>query len=184
VLDFAPVGLPLAVVGIGFMTLYGRRLLSQGTPMKAAHKESLRADLAEIYRLGERLFRARLPIGSCLIGQSLAESGLRETNGVNVVAIDRNGQVIVSPAPTTVLNARDIVLLEGRLDEFQARNAEACLEILSPGDWRATDLKSIDATLVEIVLAPRSAWLGLTHRRLMHIDIASGACLTTRGRFQ
>jgi di/tricarboxylate transporter len=164
VLDFAPVGLPLAVVGIGFMALYGRRLLSQGTPMEAAHKESLRADLVEIYRLGERLFRARLPIGSCLIGQSLAESGLRETYGVNVVAIDRNGQVIVSPAPTTVLNARDIVLLEGRLDEFQARNAEACLEILSPGDWRATDLKSIDATLVEIVLAPRSAWLGLTLR--------------------
>ena len=164
VLDFVPVGLPLAVVGIGFMTLYGRRLLSQGTPMEAAHEESLRADLVEIYRLGERLFRARLPTGSCLIGQTLAESGLRETYGVDVVAIERNGQVIVSPPPTAVLSERDIVLLEGRLDEFKERNAEACLETLSPDDWRIADLESPDAMLVEIVLAPRSTWLGLTLR--------------------
>jgi di/tricarboxylate transporter len=164
VLDFAPVGIPLAVVGIGFMTLYGRRLLPHGTPMEAAHEASPRADLAEIYRLGERLFRVRLPIGSCLIGQTLAESALRETYGVNVVAIERNGQVIVSPPPTAVLNESDIVLLEGRLDEFKGRSAEACLEILSPEDWREADLESTDAMLVEIVLAPRSTWLGLTLR--------------------
>ena len=164
VLDFAPVGIPLAVVGIGFMTLYGRRLLPHGTPMEAAHKASPPADLAEIYRLGERLFRVRLPIGSCLIGQTLAESALRETYGVNVVAIERNGQVIVSPPPTAVLNESDIVLLEGRLDEFKGQNAEACLEILSPEAWREADLESTDATLVEIVLAPRSTWLGLTLR--------------------
>ena len=56
------------------------------------------------------------------------------------------------------------MLLEGRLDELQGRNAEACLEILSPGDWRADDLESPGATLVEIVVAPRSTWLGQTLR--------------------
>jgi di/tricarboxylate transporter len=164
VLDFAPVGLPMAVVGIVFMTLYGRRLLPLETPMAAVQNELRRADLAEIYRLGERLFRARLPGGSCLIGRSLAESGLREIYGVNVVAIERSGRVTVSPPATAVLNEGDIVLLEGRLDEFERRNAEMCLEILSPADWRAADLESPDTTLVEIVVAPRSTWLGSSLR--------------------
>lgn len=65
VLDFAPVGLPLVVAGIVYMTIWGRKMLPAAP--SAARSELIRkaqSDLVLTYQLGERLFRARIPAGS------------------------------------------------------------------------------------------------------------------------
>ncbi len=49
-----------------------------------------------VYRLGERLFRARVPAGSYLMSKPLAHSTLREIYNLTVVAIERDGQVMPS----------------------------------------------------------------------------------------
>jgi di/tricarboxylate transporter len=65
VLDFAPVGIPIVVVGIVYMALVGRRLLPRQATLDAAQTPvDQDADLVEVYRLGERLFRARVPAGA------------------------------------------------------------------------------------------------------------------------
>ena len=165
VLDFAPLGLPIVVVGIAYVALWGRRLLP-ARPLaeqpRAVHPTE--EDLVGVYRLGERLFRARVPAGSYLIGKPLSQSTFRETYGLTVVAIEHDGYVTLGPSPDTTIQQDDVVLLQGKLEEFRRRDVEPYLEILPPREWRERDLESPTIAMVEAVLAPRSGLIGHTLR--------------------
>jgi len=163
VLDFAPVGVPIVTAGIVYMAVWGRRLLPRQSTMPdiAAPQDT---DLVEIYRLGERLFRARVPAGSCFTDKSLAESGLREAYGVNLVALERQGRVTPAPPADYVLATGDILFLTGKLEEFRETNGAPCLEMLPPPDWHEDQLESETVAMAEAVLAPRSLLLGQTLR--------------------
>lgn len=163
VFSFAPVGIPLVIAGVLYMALLGRRVLrerptAEGLPETALSDE----DLAEIYRLDERLFRARIPPGSYVDNRSLAESTFRETYNVNVLAVERDGQKQLAPPPETVLREGDVVTLEGSLEEFRGRDVEPYLEILDPGQIAERDLESADVVVTEAALAPRSSLIDHT----------------------
>ena len=165
VLDFAPVGIPIVVVGVAYMAIWGRRLLPTQTTMQDARRESdCCLDLVDVYRLDERLFRARVPSGSSLDGRTLAQSHLRESYGVSLVALERQGNLVHAPSAATVLKTGDVLFLEGKLDEFLARDVEPRLEILPAPDWQSTALESEEVAIAEVVLAPRSTLLGQTLR--------------------
>jgi di/tricarboxylate transporter len=121
-------------------------------------------DLVEIYRLGERFFRVRVPAGSCFSGQMLKESGLRDVHGVYVVGFERQGRVIPAPSADTMLAEGDVLILEGKQEEFQEREVSGCLEFLPARDWRESDLETENVAIAEAVLAPRSTLLGQTLR--------------------
>ncbi|HSN76102.1 MAG TPA: SLC13 family permease [Anaerolineae bacterium] len=165
VLDFLPVGGPMALAGIVFVILVGVRLLParQGMdgrlPAATGHP-----DLVGVYRLDERLFRARVPAGSVLIGRPIAASPLRERFGVTVVALERNGALIPVTSPETIVAQDDVIVLEGDLDEFSRRDVEPHLEILPTRQWTERDLETDAVVVVEAVLAPRSGLLGQTLR--------------------
>jgi di/tricarboxylate transporter len=161
-LDFAPLGLPMVAVGIVYMILVGRRLLPKHIPkqMLLAQNRS-EENLFEVYRLGERLIHARVPAGSGLIGLPLVHSHLRERHNLNAVAIERDGQRVLSPSPRTTFQEGDIVLLEGRPEEISPEDLWPMLQILPPDDgWRREELESADTVVVEAVLAPRSSLIG------------------------
>lgn len=171
VLEFLPVGLPLAAAGIAFMALWGRRLLPVAPPEERA--EALRAaesDLLSVYHLDARLFRARIPAGSYLIGRTLAESTFREKYGLAVLAVERDGVTLFAPLPDTVFRQGDVVLLKGRLEEFREKDVEPRLEILPPREYRECDLESGMNVVAEAVLAPRSHLIGSTLRQVRFRD--------------
>lgn len=164
--DFAPLGLVIVVAGVAYMALVGRRLLPTQWP--ADYVETARQaqqDLVGVYRLGERLFRIRVPLGSALNGKSLAESALRERYNLTVVAIERNGQVTLSPPPDKTVLQGDVILFAGSLDELRQRDVEPYFEVLPPRDWREQDLESAAIVVVETVLSPRSSLIGQTLRQ-------------------
>jgi di/tricarboxylate transporter len=165
VLEFAPVGLPLVAVGIAYMALWGRRMLPRET--QAERDQVIRqaeSDLLGMYHLDERLFRARVPSGSYLIGRPLVESTLREKYALNVVTVERNGVKILAPPPDFVLQKGDVMLLEGRLEEFRRIDVEPYLEILPIPRYLEADLESASVVVVEGVLKPRSQLIGRTLR--------------------
>jgi di/tricarboxylate transporter len=162
-LDFIPVGLPIVIVGIAYMVLVGRRMLPKERP--AARSEVLHQaemDLLSTYNLSERLFRARIPVGSILNNRELAESNLRDQYGLNVVAIERNDEKILAPLPDFLLQQGDVMLLEGRLEEFRQRDVEPHLEILPVHQYQERDLESPENVILEVVLSPRSQLIGQT----------------------
>jgi len=77
--DFAPVGLPIAVVGFAFVTLLGWRLIPRERLKHHANNEEL--------DVGEYLTEARVSKGSSLVGQSLgAVDGIEESK-VEVIGV-------------------------------------------------------------------------------------------------
>jgi di/tricarboxylate transporter len=159
-LDFAPVGLPLVAAGAAYMALWGRRLLPTRSPVELYEDmQRQEANLAEVYHLGETLSRAGVPEGSRLAGQTLAGSRLRETYGVNVLAIEREGRILRAPSPDQELWAEDVLLLS---DELAGPGAEGDLDPLPPRHWRERDLESRSVVLVEAILSPRSDLIGRT----------------------
>jgi di/tricarboxylate transporter len=163
VLDFARVGLPLALAGILYMALIGRRMLpAQPSAERAAVLHQAGGDLLQTYQLGERLFRARIPEGSFLIEKKVADSTLRDKYNLNVVAVEREEKTILNPSPEFVLRTGDVMLLAGRLEEFRPQDMEPRLEILPDRIYGEQDLESATNVIVEVVLSPRSQHIGHT----------------------
>lgn len=163
VLDFAPVGLPIVVIGIAYMAWAGRRMLPAESPVERFRDRS-RADLdlVDLYRLSDRLFRARVPAGSALIGKPLAQSRLRETYNVNVIAVESAHALSFSPSAERTLHQGEVLLLEGDIEDFRDRDIEPYLEILPARDWRERDLESPTTVVIESMLSPRSRLIGQT----------------------
>jgi len=162
-LDFAPVGVPLIVVGIGYMAVWGRRMLPARTsPQRAEALGKADGDLLQLYDLSDRLFRARIPDGSYLIGRRLVESTFREKYGLSVVAVEREGRTVLAPVPDFEFRSGDVVLLEGRLEEFRQRDVEPYLEILQPRQYSETEFETTSVVVLEAALSPRSQLIGRT----------------------
>jgi len=103
--DITWVGLPAAVVGLGFIVLTGRWLLPERLP-----PISTEADPRE-YTV-EMLVEP----GSPLVGKSIEEAGLRHLPGVYLAEIDRDGVVLPAVGPEEVLRANDRLVFVGVVD--------------------------------------------------------------------
>lgn len=165
VLDFAPVGIPLIVAGILYMALWGRRLLPTGPSLERMEViQQAETDLLNMYQLNERLFRAGIPSGSALIDKKLAESSLRDKYGLNVIAVEREDRIFLAPSPDFIFQKGDVMLVQGRLEEFRQRDVEPYLEILPVRQYTEQELESASVTILEVVLSPRSQLIGQTLR--------------------
>jgi di/tricarboxylate transporter len=167
-LDFLPVGLPMLLAGILYMMIWGRRRL----PADAGRESLLReargeADLLDIYRMGDFFFRARIPEGSFLIGNTLARSTFREAFGLNVVAIEKANGPVVALQPETVFQKGDILILEGSQDEFRRRDREPYLEILPCRALEESSILNLYAVFAEAMLSPRSSLIGRTLKEVL-----------------
>lgn len=160
--DFAPVGLPIVVVGILYVAFIGRRGLRGDSVIDRTIAPS--SDLVETYHLGENLFRAKIPNGSFLANKKIAECTLREDFGVSVVAIERGGKRLFSISPETVIEDGDTLIMEGDEEDFRRRDVEPFMEFLASPELHEEDFQSRALTVVEAMLAPRSRLIGQTLR--------------------
>jgi len=163
--DFLPVGLPVVLAGVLYIALVGRLSLPGDSPLERTQAPDRAAsDLVTTYHLDEKLFRARVPDTSFLIGKSLADSTLRNDFDVSVVAIERKGRKILDVSPQTELKKGDILVLEGDEDDFKRRDVEPYMELLPGAGWKETDLESRSIEVIEAMLSPRSRLIGKTLR--------------------
>lgn len=90
-----------------------RQLLGRSLAEKVT--TAVRTDLGEEVQLGEDIEIAEIPIrqGSELIGDSIAESGLREQYGVNVIGTWLRGEFETPPSVETPLERGMILLVVG-----------------------------------------------------------------------
>lgn len=103
--SIAPVGIPVAIVGIVFLLLFTDRLLPDRRPAI-----SQMADPRE-YSV-EMLVESHGP----LVGQSIEQAGLRHLPGLYLAEIDRRGQILAAVSPQETLQAGDRLLFVGMVD--------------------------------------------------------------------
>jgi di/tricarboxylate transporter len=167
VLDFLPTGLPLAVAGILYVALIGRRLLprrqigGQEGPLRPT------GTLAESYGMAQAISGAYVKPGSAMAGLSLAEGQWGERLALNVVGISRGGNVDLAPPRSEEVLEGDIVLFTGICDQ---PDLDRYGLVLTQAPEFKGSLASERVSLVEVTLAPRSGFAGKTLRELHFRD--------------
>jgi di/tricarboxylate transporter len=158
-LDFASVGIPIVIFGTLYIAVIGRRLLPPHAHPEPSSVSSTDDDLQDVYRLDERLILGRVFAGSPLIGKTVRQSLLREKYKLNIVAFQRGGRISETFSPEMELKNGDILHLIGRLDLIPIPELETQLELIAEHT-----LPSM--ALVEVVLTPRSQFIGKTLREV------------------
>ena len=161
--DFAPLGIPLALTGILFMVVWGRRLLPDQSPAERLTDGDGSADLLSTYQVSERLVRAKVCRGGSLDGTVLAKSDLRDKYHINVIAIQRNKQTVLVNAKTE-LKGGDILLIMARPEDSMPESLKDMLEIVPSGEWQRDYLSTPNLMLIEAAVAPRSLLAAQTLR--------------------
>jgi len=158
--SFTPVGLTALAAGVAYMTILGRRLL----PNRDPKTESAPADLRGLYDLGGLIGMLRMPDDSTLAGRTLQQSRLGHALGLNVVAVQRSGQMILAPGTDFVLREGDEMVVEGPLGRFEGLRAWKHLEIESR-DRTLERIADASIEVAELELAEDSPLIGQTVRR-------------------
>lgn len=162
--DFTPTGGLIAVAGIAFLTYFGNRLLPNRPPAREQLMARLTgSELEDIYRLGERLWEARVHPNSEIAGKSLAQAGIGQRLGVEVAAIWHGRQAIFSPTSDQTISPDDILVIIGREDRVMELEAQG----VSIGrDKTNGHLSPFGLTMLEIMPAPHSPVVGQTLKEL------------------
>ena len=104
--ELTPVGLPIALVGTLVLVLVAGRLLpDRGSGPSDTPRERDFSVSMLVQRDGP------------LVGLSVEHAGLRQLEGVYLVAIERDGERIAPVGPETELHARDVLTFVGRVDQ-------------------------------------------------------------------
>ncbi|WP_128904561.1 potassium channel family protein [Halorubrum amylolyticum] len=92
-----------------------------GESLAAKVTTVLQTDLGEAVAIGDslRLAEVSVPHGSRLAGSTLADSGIRERAGVNVIGAWFNGEFDAAPPPDATLSAGTVLLVSGRSDQLE-----------------------------------------------------------------
>lgn len=161
--SFTPFGLPLLILGIGYM-LFARRLLAGGPETAVARPRVSLRDWIDQYGLAEREYRVRVSPESSLIGKKLEELSLRDS-GINILAIERGGRFsteVLRPSAQTALQTYDVLLIDVvashvEIDELRHRFHLRRMP-LSDGAYFLD--KSQEIGMVEAMLPPESPLIG------------------------
>jgi di/tricarboxylate transporter len=160
--SFTPFGAPILVLGIVYI-IFARRWLPgwNESDAEAARRPSL-ADWVKEYKLAGREHRVCITERSPFAGKTLAALQVRETEGVNLVAIEREQQLL-QPTPKAELRAGDILLVDqfDQNADVEALRNKFALEALPLSGVYFSD-QAQEIGMAEIILPANSEWVGRT----------------------
>ena len=156
--ELAPVGIPIAIIGILYVWLVGVRLMPQ--------RDNQEAEEA----IGERRYQADVVIveKSPLIGKSLKDAKIDVDAGLGVVKLIRDQETMRGEKKLAEikLQSGDELFIEGlRADLLKIKDIEG-LDFKADADFAEQDEDKAQATIVEGVLLPRSPLIGQSLRSL------------------
>ena len=100
--EIAWVGVPCALAGLGYLLLFGRRLLPARKPPISITDDPR-----------EYTVEMLVDPGGLLVGQTIEQAGLRHLPGVYLMEIERDGQTLMAVGPEQVLRAGDRLVFVG-----------------------------------------------------------------------
>jgi di/tricarboxylate transporter len=117
-------------------------------------------EAAARYGVESELLPVRVPAGSVLAGRTLAESRLGNAFGLTAVGVVRGDVLRVMPAPAEPVEAGDLWLLHGSRADLEVMTALQDLEISAQTAAQVEELESLQVTITEVVLSPRTTLAG------------------------
>jgi di/tricarboxylate transporter len=153
--ELAPVGLPIAVLGLLYMWFVGVRLMPERDKAPAAED------------VGERDYHAELVVlpGSSLIGKRVSETRLGEDSGLGIIKIMRDGEPVAGSPGDACLSAGDDIRVTGKRADVLKVKEMAGVDLRADVHHADEDAVGEAQTIVEGTLLPNSPLLGSTLKR-------------------
>ncbi|HEX2266421.1 MAG TPA: SLC13 family permease, partial [Solirubrobacterales bacterium] len=155
--ELTPVGIAIVAVGMLYMLLVGLRLL----PARGGERS-----LVEQYGMREYISEVIVLPDSPLVGKTLAEGNLSEMLDLMVIGILRGKQGRLAPRGEEELQAGDLLLVSGRMEDILRVKTEAGIEIRPDFELSPKDLEGGDIELFELVVMRGSEFNGRSLRSL------------------
>jgi di/tricarboxylate transporter len=157
--EMAPVGIPIAVIGLLYVWFIGVRLIPQREDQKAEEK------------IGERKYQADVVVvdDGPLVGKSLSDAKITTDAGFTVVKLIRSKETVrgEKKLADVALQAGDELIIEGlrahllKIKDIEGLDFKADVHLVGPDKEEKED-----KTIVEGVLLPRSPLIGQSLRSL------------------
>lgn len=166
---FAPIGLTILVLGIGYMLLTRRWLASGSNPIAEKPRHRI-GDLVREYSLGDRQRCLRVGRHSVLAGQMLNELQLRKQFGLNVIAVERQRRFrlqLLGATGSTEIHSGDRLLVDvvSPAIDFLTIYHDLGLQPVEQGrHYYVTHQRELG--LAEVMVPPDSALAGKTIQQL------------------
>ena len=156
--ELTPVGVVIVAAGMVYMLALGLRLL----PRRQAADS-----LTEQYHIRQYVTEVMVLDNSPLIGKSLAEARISDELDLTVLGILRGEeQFRIAPNPDEKIQADDLLLVQGRVEDILRVKAEAGIEIKPDFTLNDSDLESKDRELFEAMVPRGSDFIGRTLKSL------------------
>jgi di/tricarboxylate transporter len=170
--SFTPIGGLLAILGILLLVTVLQRFLPNRSQNNEAQSAPTPTELFDLYNLSQALFRVRVNADSPAHNQTIEQLNIRREYTVNIVSVlHANGnntrrertqnQPIYNPRTDTVLWHDDILLLQGEADAVK-RVCERWGFTILDEKVKPTDIITPQAGIAEMLLRPRSSFIGKT----------------------
>jgi di/tricarboxylate transporter len=150
--ELAPVGIPIAVVGLLYMLLVGRHLVPDRIPKDESEDSNSHLYFSEMV----------IPDGSPLIGHTLREAQLGSDLDLKVLGVIRDHAAHVVPRATTRLALDDVLLVEGKREAILSAAGSKDVSITAEVKFSVEDLPSERIEVEEVILVPGSPLIGRT----------------------
>jgi di/tricarboxylate transporter len=146
-------GIPILLAGILYMGFVGNRMI----PVRDYDEES-----SEDYEINAYLSEVLINKKSPLIGKTLFESELGKSYDLNVVRVIRKNKQTLIPTRNLVLQSADILLVEGSTDKLLNLAEPLGISLKPLSMLSMENLESDAAGIMEVILLPRSPFVGRT----------------------
>jgi di/tricarboxylate transporter len=147
--ELAPLGIPLAIVGIAYLTLFGPRLIPARSSITG---------MLEIESRTSPLYHLLIGENSPLIGKPLAETSLADReSGVHVMEVRRNGARLMTPLSNIIVEKNDRFLVAIHRRRGGTAKPDALFQSIG-----AQVLSTVDGIVSELVIRDESSLLGKT----------------------
>lgn len=147
--ELAPLGIPLAIAGIGYLTIFGPKLI----PARSSITGSLEID----YRTTP-LYHLLIGKGSPIVGKRLVETELGNRDaGIHVLEVRRNGARVMLPLSSIIVEKNDRFLVALHRRRGGAVKAETLFATIG-----AEVLSTVEGIVSELVVRDESSLIGLT----------------------
>ncbi len=150
--ELAWVGVPCAIIGIGYLVMCGHWLLPDRKPAISLSDDPRQYTVEMI-----------VDAGGPLVGKSIEAAGLRHLPGLFLAEIDRDGEVLPAVGPKTKLKAQDRLVFVGIIESVVDLRR---IRGLSPATDQTFKLDSplTQRCLIEAVVSDRCPIVGKTIR--------------------
>ena len=158
-----PIGVMLMATGVLYFVLFGRWVLpaQRDWGTDAGSGRSMQTYIENTYGLRADMFEVRVPEGSILIGQTLAD--LMVAHHMYILGTSYRGHKVIAPMADTTIEAPARLAILGLqrvvLEEFAEPYG---LEILPQLDVFADDFAATQSGVAEVVIPPGSSVIGHT----------------------